>query len=233
MIKTVDSQLIVVLITIAGFYGVPCQADEYVVFGAGEHDLGYSGDSGLEEAEMAVLEVDTDRGMMNPSKWMGGNRDDDDYYGLYLILAGYAPAQSNLDVIYDRGRGVPRNDAKAVQWYRKSAEQGDAEAQFNLGVMYDKGRGVPQDDAKAVKWYRRSAKQGFAPAQYNLGFMYVEGQSVSQDHVRAYMWFDLAGAFGDKNARKGRALAAVEMTSAQIAEAQKLAREWMQNHQAQ
>jgi len=81
MIKTVDSQLIVVLIAIAGFYAVPCQAEEYVVFGAGEHDLGYSGDSGLEGAEMTALEVDTDRGMLNPSKLMGGNRDDDDYYG--------------------------------------------------------------------------------------------------------------------------------------------------------
>ena len=34
------------------------------------------------------------------------------------------------------GEGVPKNDAEAVTWYRKAAEQGYANAQFNLGYMY-------------------------------------------------------------------------------------------------
>ena len=41
--------------------------------------------------------------------------------------------------MYDRGEGVPENDAEAVKWYRKAAEQGLADAQHNLGMMYDKG----------------------------------------------------------------------------------------------
>jgi TPR repeat protein len=49
--------------------------------------------------------------------------------------------------MYDEGRGVPQDDAEAVRWYRKAAEQGDAEAQGKLGVMYANGRGVPNDDA--------------------------------------------------------------------------------------
>ena len=56
-------------------------------------------------------------------------------------------AQFNLGLMYDKGEGVPQDDAEAVRWYRLAAEQGHAEAQANLGWMYDAGRGVPQDDA--------------------------------------------------------------------------------------
>jgi TPR repeat protein len=55
-------------------------------------------------------------------------------------------------VFYAKGRGVPQDDAEAVKWYRKAAEQGDANAQYNLGQGYGDGQGVPQDHAEAVKW---------------------------------------------------------------------------------
>ena len=64
--------------------------------------------------------------------------------------------------MYQKGKGVPQDDAEAVKWYHKAAEQGDADAQNNLGVMYRNGKGVPQDDAEAVKWYRKAAEQGHA-----------------------------------------------------------------------
>ena len=135
--------------------------------------------------------------------------------------------------MYAKGQGVRRNYAEAVKWYRLAAEQGYAAAQYNLGVSYDKGRGVPQDDAEAVKWYRLAAEQGYARAQYNLGFRYATGQGVRQDYVQAYMWFDLAAsrysaseAEDRDDAVHDRDLAASRMTPAQLAEAQKLAREW-------
>jgi hypothetical protein len=59
--------------------------------------------------------------------------------------------------MYMVGRGVKQDDAEAVQWYRKAAEQGHADAQHNLGLMYMEGRGVKQDDAEAVKWWRMFA----------------------------------------------------------------------------
>jgi hypothetical protein len=49
---------------------------------------------------------------------------------------------------------------------------------------------------------------------------------VPQDYVTAHMWFNLAAASGDKTGAEGRDMAAAKMTPAQIAEAQKLAREW-------
>ena len=90
---------------------------------------------------------------------------------------------------------------------------------------------MPQDYAEALRWYRLAAAQGVANAQTSLGFMYALGQGVPQDYVQAHMWFNLAEAQGSRNAVKGRDMAANEMTSAQIAEAQRMAREWMEKHQ--
>ena len=53
--------------------------------------------------------------------------------------------------MYDLGEGVPENDAEAVKWFRKAAEQGHAESQYNLRVMYANGRAVPENDSEAVK----------------------------------------------------------------------------------
>jgi TPR repeat protein len=70
-------------------------------------------------------------------------------------------------------------------------------------------------------------------AQYYLGVMYRYGRGVPQDYVLAHMWFTLAMARFDKAEKHDRGVALVarefivdNMTPAQIAEAQKLAREW-------
>ncbi len=126
--------------------------------------------------------------------------------------------------------GVSQDDVEAVRRYRLAADQGDASAQYNLGFMYATGQGVPQDGAEAVRWFRLAADQGFADAQANLGFMYATGQGVAQDDVEAHMWYILAAARSSGEVRdvsvKARNDVAERMTSEQIAEAQRLAREW-------
>jgi uncharacterized protein len=139
---------------------------------------------------------------------------------------GDAPAQSLLGAMYGQGKGVEKNDVKAVKWIRLAADQGFSEAQASLGVMYDKGEGVPRDYAEAVKWYRLAANQGDARAQLLLGGMYLEGQGVTQDYAQAYMWFNLSAAQGFEGAAKARDIVTTFMTPAQIAEAQRVAREW-------
>ncbi len=155
---------------------------------------------------------------------------------LYKTLAeqGDAMAQLILGVMYHFGEeGVPQDYKTALKWYRLAAEQGHAKAQNNLGVMYDNGEGVPQDDKIALKWYRLAAEQGIAEAQYNLGQMYGNGEGVPQDYVRAHMWYNIAASSGDDDASHNRDNIAKRMTPAQIAEAQKLARECIaKNYQA-
>jgi TPR repeat protein len=92
--------------------------------------------------------------------------------------------------------------------------------------MYTKGQGVPQDYKEAVKWLRLAADQGESGAQFSLGLRYALGRGVPQDYVQAHMWYNLAAVGGDATSVKNRDLIAQKMTPAQIAEAQRLAREW-------
>jgi len=143
-----------------------------------------------------------------------------------LAEQGDALAQYNLGVLYRKGRGVQQNDVQARQWYAKAAAQGQAKAQFNLGTLYFNGEGVPKDHQQALRWFRLAADQGEALAQTKIAVMYDEGQGVPHDIVQAYKWFSLAAANGDKPAPQLLNSIANQMTPAQIAEAQKLAREW-------
>ena len=142
-----------------------------------------------------------------------------------LALKGEAWAQFFLGESHANGKGVAKNDAEAVKWYRLAAAQGYASAHFNVGYMYSNGEGVLQDYAKAVKWYRLAAAQGDASAQVNLGFMYSSGQGVLQDYTKAHAWYNLAATKGNANAVKNRDIIANLMTPQQIADAQKLARD--------
>jgi TPR repeat protein len=142
-----------------------------------------------------------------------------------LAEQGNATAQFFLGTMYERGRGVPKNDKTAVKWYRLSAEQGNARAQYNLGVMYDEGQGVPQDYKTATKWYKLAAEQGYASAQTTLGGMYAMGKGVILDWVYAHMWGNLAASNGSETGAKVRDAAASTMTPSQLETAQKLTRE--------
>ena len=120
---------------------------------------------------------------------------------------------------------------KALSILRPLAEQGDARAQNKLGFMFAEGQGgVSQDFAEALKWYLKAAEQGDAGAQYYLGAIHTSGQGVPQNYVEAHMWYNLAAAQGHKVAGNTLDLLSRLMTPAQIAEAQRMARDWMAKH---
>ena len=57
-----------------------------------------------------------------------------------------------LGRIYDDGSGVPQDYAKAAEWYRKSASQGNPASQLRLGQLYSEGKGVKRDPVEAYMW---------------------------------------------------------------------------------
>jgi hypothetical protein len=143
-----------------------------------------------------------------------------------LAEKGSAAAQYNLGLMHANGWGVPQDSVQARQWYEKAAAQGDASAQTTLGGLYETGMGVPQDYVQARQWWEKAAVQGEVSAQFNLGHLYFAGNGVPQDYVQAHKWFNLAAANGNKPGAVLRNYLAKKMTPAQIAEAQKLVREW-------
>ncbi len=142
--------------------------------------------------------------------------------GLVFVLAtpAWADYQAGVDA-HKRG-----DYEAAMKELRPLAEQGHPKAQYNLGVMYQLGLGVPQDDQEAAQWCRLAAEQGHAGAQVLLATMYHLGQGVPRDDVLAHMWVTLAAAQGIEFTVKWRDLFEKSMTPAQLAEAQRLAREW-------
>ena len=82
-------------------------------------------------------------------------------------------------------------------------------------------------DVDSLAQYERDAKVGRADALYNLGLAYSTGQGVTQDYVAAHKWFNLAAMRGSDEAKSWRNQIAGEMNAGQIAQAQKLAREWL------
>jgi hypothetical protein len=63
-------------------------------------------------------------------------------------------------------------------------------------------------------------------AQHRLGISYREGIGVPKDYVQAHMWFNLAACIAAEDQDKLEEL----MTPTQIAEGQRLAREWTEKH---
>ena len=133
-------------------------------------------------------------------------------------------AQFALGSSYYNGEGVPKDSAKAVKWLRKAAEQNDSFAQYNLGVLYANGEGVAKDEVEAVKWFRKAAEQNDARAQFDLGRCYATGQGVAKDYVEGYKWSLLAAGQGEGRAKENVTILENRMSREQIAESQKLAR---------
>lgn len=120
------------------------------------------------------------------------------------------------------------DEALTSYWWKKygSGPEGDrARAQFFLGMMYDRGQSVPQNYRQAAQWHTKAAEAGNASAQFTLGTKYFLGQGVPENYVLAHLWLNLAASKNNEYAKDRDAIVTF-MTPTQLAEAQKLAREW-------
>jgi hypothetical protein len=105
---------------------------------------------------------------------------------------GNPDAQAGLGSLYLGGYGVARDEAAAMAWFRKAAEQGHAGGQFSLASLYY----ARKEYGPAASWYRRAAEQGNALAQIRLARLYAEGPGLARDDVQAYKWFAVAACEG-------------------------------------
>jgi TPR repeat protein len=139
---------------------------------------------------------------------------------------GGASAQAGWDAF---GRGDYQG---ALDVWTPLAEAGDVNMQLLVGSIHDFGQGVPQDDAEAAKWYQMAAERGSAKAQYQLGALYTRSAQV-KDPKQGYTWLTIAAkTIGSGNASgitadqatTLRALAAMSLSEAEIAEAEAAAK---------
>ncbi|MGA9826014.1 MAG: tetratricopeptide repeat protein [Methylocystis sp.] len=139
-----------------------------------------------------------------------------------------ADAMLLLSHMYGSGKGVKEDANESWKWLKLSAENGNPSAQLSVGWAYQSG-GIsgPKNVIEAAKWLQLAADQGEPYAQEALGKLYYDGNGVPKDYVIAYKWLNLAARRESfYMAKQSRDALEKLMTPAQIAEAQRLAREW-------
>lgn len=85
--------------------------------------------------------------------------------------AGHAAAQAAIAEILDHAD----SDSEAIEYFRKSAAQGNADGQFGLATMLVAGEGAPKNLAEARKWIVMAAEQGHKIAINELAQAYIVG----------------------------------------------------------
>ncbi len=99
---------------------------------------------------------------------------------------------------YEQGKVYARlgKHEKAIECFRKAAENGNANAQYEMGKWCESRQGVGENPYEAVAWYRKAAEQGNGWAQHDLANCYYHAKGVKQDYAEAFKWFQLAADNG-------------------------------------
>lgn len=100
---------------------------------------------------------------------------------------------------------------RALSWFEKAANQGNAEAQYRLAQLvmpgpFDDlpaadGNNVKKDLAKAIEWLDKAAKQDHPEALTRLGQIYDDGNGVEIDRWKAFTHYTKAAELGHAQAQ--------------------------------
>jgi len=114
----------------------------------------------------------------------------------------FAPAQYRLGEMYyfEKG-GLSRDLGKAVELFKKAAEQHDPDALMNLAMLSGTGEGVPHDTEKALFWIKQARKSGndSAPDYQKMLATSVDGKFTEDQQTR--FWIEKAAELGIREAQ--------------------------------
>lgn len=120
---------------------------------------------------------------------------------------GNLDAMFNLGQASKLGRGAPKDEAVARDWYRKAADRGHRPAQANLGILlFQVGQ-----KAEALRWLKMAADAGEPRAQYVFGVAHWNGDGVPKSLTTAYAYLARAADQG-----LGEAKSAVDLLTARM-----------------
>lgn len=126
---------------------------------------------------------------------------------------GDADAMFNMGQAYRLGRGVPRDNAQAIEYYRRAADKGHVAAMANLGItLFQDGR-----RAEAMVHLRQAADRGDTRATYVMGIATFNGDGAARNPVLGYAYMIRAREGGMPQADKQAARMATLLTEAERA----------------
>lgn len=114
--------------------------------------------------------------------------------------AGDPDAMYHLALRYRKGREVPQDLPRAVDWLLRAADLGHAHAQSSMGVRYYYGEGVPKNHRLALKWYLSGAAKREPEALYNVGDLFDDSDEIPKNPVETCAWMLVASAYGYRTA---------------------------------
>jgi uncharacterized protein len=121
--------------------------------------------------------------------------------GLKLLQSaaekGFAPAQNELGLRYQKGLSVTANAAEAARWFEKASQQNHISAHVNLGLLLVKGDGLSQNLPRAAELFQKAADGGDAWGINNLASMYEMGWGLAKDIEKAKDLYRQAAALGN------------------------------------
>ena len=119
-----------------------------------------------------------------------------------LADTGAPEAMATLGWMYETGRTVAVDDAKAVNLYRAAMAKGDAFATWRMGVMIDAGRAEGTLE-QAVTLFRKGAAAKSPGATASLGVMYATGRGVERDYEASMRYYQAAARLGSAHGLEG------------------------------
>lgn len=94
-----------------------------------------------------------------------------------------------LGIIYMEGKGVIKDQRKALEYWNKAIENGSVEAMYSVGELYYNLK----DYTNALMYFKAAAALGHAPSMYLMSIFYDYGLGgVTQDHSKAREWENTA-----------------------------------------
>lgn len=144
---------------------------------------------------IAKLQAEAERGTADAQRRLG------DIYQTGELAPPTGDRFDELVAKYVKDAFLPKDPAKAAEWYSKAADQGNASAQTDLGFMLLYGEGIPKDEKAGHLWLEKAAGQGDAKAQNLLGIAHLYGHGVKKDPSAAFPLFLKAADANDAGAQ--------------------------------
>ncbi|XP_021416699.2 DAP3-binding cell death enhancer 1 isoform X1 [Oncorhynchus mykiss] len=129
--------------------------------------------------------------------------DYDAAFSCFLASArrGYCKAQFNTGVCYEKGRGVGKDEEKALHFYSQAASGGHSQAQYRCAKLLLSSRGQlsqQKDLDSAISLLQQAASAGLKEAQVYLGSLF--SQEPVRDGRKSVHYLKMAAESGDSEA---------------------------------
>lgn len=99
--------------------------------------------------------------------------------------------------MYQKGDDLPQSSSKALDWYRKAAENGGGPVRIKLANLLLDGPNATSSYGEVHGLCEKAANLHFSPGAYCMGQLYDHGLGVERDLPKAARWFSEAASMGN------------------------------------